>query len=81
MHNSNNLNFSYYNVHDFHDNREISSMENLLSSLHCNIRSLQASHGILLDLTNNLNLNFSIIGLSGIKFQVGKDCYSKVSLH
>ena len=80
-HISNNLNFSYYNVHDFRDNRDISSMKNPFSLLHCNIHSLQANHDNLVDLINNLNFDFSIIGLSEIKFQVGKDSYSNTSIN
>ena len=80
-HISNNSNFSYYKVHDFHDNRDISSMKNSFSLLHCNIRSLQANHDNLVDLINNLNFDFSIIGLSEIKFQVGKDTYSNTSIN
>ena len=80
-HISNNLNFSYYNVHDFPDNRDISSMKNPFSLLHCNIRSLQANHDNIVDLINNLNFDFSVIGLSEIKFQVGKDTYSNTSIN
>ena len=80
-HISNNSNFSYYNVHDFHDNRDISSIKNPFSLLHCNIRSLQANQDNLVDLINNLNFDFSIIGLSEIKFQVGKDTYSNTSIN
>ena len=60
LHISNNLNFSYYSVHDFHDNQDISSMKNPFSLLHCNIRSLQANHDNLVDLIKNLDFDFSI---------------------
>ena len=56
-------------------------MKNPISLLHCNIRSLQANQDNLVDLINNLNFDYSIIGLSEIKFQVGKDTYSNTSIN
>ena len=65
----------------FHDNREISSMKNPLFCTVVNIRSLQANQDNLIYLINNFNFDFSIIGLSEIKFQVGKDTYSNTAIN
>ena len=52
-------------------------MKSLFSLLHCNIRN----YDNLVDLINNLNFDFSTIGLSEIKFQVGKNIYSNTSIN
>ena len=72
-HVSHNINFDYFDVHDFHNNSELTSLKNSLSFLHCNVRSLQANYDKLIDLLACLNFEFSIIGLSEIKFQIGKE--------
>lgn len=77
---SHKINFNYYSTHDFHNNSEISGLKNSLSFLHCNIRSLQANYDHLLDMLNILNFDFSVIGLSEIKFKIDKEVFANISI-
>ena len=46
------------------------------TALHCNIRSLSANHDNLYHLLQELDCQFSLIGLSETKFKKGKDNFS-----
>ena len=71
----NQTNFSYYSIHDFHDNSVIRSSKNnnSFSLLHCNIRSLVRNSDKLYSLLHDLQYPFSIIGLSETKIKSDQD--------
>ena len=62
-------NFKYYSTHDFHSNYGIRncSIDTSFSALNCNIRSLQANFDNFCCMLTDLNLMFSVIGLSETK--------------
>jgi len=69
-------NFRYYSPHDFHsDNniKECSSNYKTFSALNCNIRSLSANYDNLVQMFVDLNVSFSLIGLSETKLKLDKD--------
>ena len=68
-------NFKYYSTHDFHSNYGIRncSIDTSFSSLNCNIRSLQANFDNFCCMLTDLNLMFSVIGLSETKIKVNQD--------
>ena len=77
-------NFNYYTPHDFHMSQEIirsTNSKTSFSTMHCNIRSLQANYDKLCNLLADLNYNFSIIGLSEtkIKKDVDQVSYNSIS--
>ena len=59
-------NFKYYSIHDFHSNYggRNCSIKTSFSALNCNIRSLQANFDNFCCMLTDLNLMFSVIGLS-----------------
>ena len=74
---------NYYTVHEFHNNKDIRNTltpHNNFSTLHINIRSLSANHDIFLNLLNDLDYNFSILGLSETKLIVDKDEVNNISI-
>lgn len=76
-------NFSYYTIHDFHHNKQIHSAfsgKQIFSALHYNIKSLSANHDKLQNLLDELNYNFSILGLSEIKFKSGENNITNISI-
>ena len=68
-------NFKYYSTHDFHSNYGIRncSIDTSFSALNCNIRSLQANFDNFCCMLIDLNLMFSVIGLSETKIKVNQD--------
>ena len=68
-------NFKYYSTHDFHSNYGIRncSIDTSFSALNCNIRSLQANFDNFCCMLTDLNLMFSVIGLSETKIKVNQD--------
>lgn len=67
-------NFNYYSTHDFHSNEEINSLGTTksFSALHHNIRSLEANFDPFCHLLNDLNLTFSVLGLTETKISINK---------
>ena len=76
-------NFNYYTTHDFHSNYDInhfSTHSKSFPALHCNIRSLQCNLENFVHLLSELQLPFSVIGLSEMKFKVDKDIIPNVNI-
>ena len=66
-------NFQYYSTDYFRNNEQISNCTksvNFFSALHSNIRSMAANFDSLIQMTSELDHNFSIIGLTETKFKV-----------
>lgn len=68
-------NFKYYSTHDFQSNYGIRncSINTSLFALNCHIRSLQANFDNFCCTLTDLNLMFSVIGLSETKIKVNQD--------
>ena len=68
-------NFKYYSIHDFQSNYGIKNccINTSFSVLNCNIRSLQANFDNFCCMLRDLNLMFSLIGLSETKIKVNQD--------
>ena len=71
-------NFKYYSTDEFLNCMSVS--ETSFSILHCNIRSLNANYDKLTFMLNDLNREFSIIGLSEIKFTQNKEVVSNIEI-
>ena len=75
-------NFDYYSTDCFNNSVDITRMNGnsikrkAFTALHCNIRSLSANHDNLYHLLQELDCQFSLIGLSETKFKKGKDNFS-----
>ena len=70
------INFSYYSTHEFHNNPEIGHCvrgSDSFSTLHCNIRSLAKNFDSLHNMLKRLHYKFSVIGRTEIKFQLDQD--------
>ena len=68
-------NFSYYTVHDFHSNPDISesfTSNSAFSILNFNVRSLSANIDHLSSMLSELYFPFSVIGLTETKIKVGQ---------
>ena len=66
------LNFNYYDTHEFHDNQDIIecfSGNNCFSALNCNIRSLSANFDNLANMLHELHFPFPLIGLTETKLK------------
>ena len=75
-HMPNDINFNYYSSHEFHDNQEIIhclSERNSFSVLNCNIRSLAKNFDNFHNMLNELDAEFSVIGLTEIKLKFNQD--------
>lgn len=80
---SSKTNFNYYTPHNFHTSQEIirsAVSKTSFSTIHCNIRSLQANYDKLCNLLADLNYNFSIIGLSETRMKRDVDQVSYNSI-
>ena len=75
-------NFRYYSSHEFHSNNDIQSSlsDKTFSALHFNIRSVARNFEQFLILLNDMNHNFSVIGLTETKIKLGMDPYMNTSL-
>lgn len=69
------VNFNYYDVHNFHAGPEIADRfnENCFSAIHCNIRSLSSNYDKLENMLVELYHPFSIIGLTETKIKSEQD--------
>ena len=67
------INFNYYNSHEFHDNTDIVHCiegNSSFSALNCNIRSLSANFDTFNNMLKDMHFKFSIIGLTKIKLKI-----------
>ena len=69
LHMQSDVNFNYYDVHNFHADPEIANClnQNCFSVIHCNIRSLAANYDKLENMLVELYHLFSILGLTETK--------------
>ena len=77
------LNFNYYDTHEFHDNQyiiECFSGNNCFSALNCNIRRLSANFDNLANMLHELYFPFSLIGLTETKLKHNQHSVSNVTL-
>lgn len=77
------VNFDYYDSHEFHSSRDI--VDSFLScdsfsAIHCNVRSLSANYDSLTNMLSELFFPFSLIGLSETKQQIDKDPISNLQI-
>ena len=75
-------NFDYYSTREFQTCLEIQNlkMNNSISFMHGNIRSIAANYDKLSVMLDELQFPFSIIGLSETKIKTDKDCFVNVDL-
>ena len=76
-------NFGYYTTHDFRNNNDIAecaSNSKGFSTLHFNIRSLSANYDCFYHMLSELNLSFSIIGISETKIIKDREALSNVNI-
>lgn len=77
------INFNYYNSHEFHDNPDIAHClegNSSFSVLNCNIRSLSANFDTFNNMLKDMYFKFSIIGLTEIKLKINQDPITKCDL-
>ena len=83
LHMPSDINFNYYDSHEFHSNQDIvDSFQSYdsFSAIHCNVRSLSANHDSLVNMLSELYFPFSLIGLSETKQQINKDPISNLQI-
>lgn len=77
------INFSYYTLHDFHSNPDISdclSSKNAFSILNSNIRSLSSNLEDLNTMLSELYFPFSVIGFTETKIKVDQQPLLNIDL-
>jgi hypothetical protein len=77
------INFNYYNSHEFHDNPDIAHClegNSSFSVLNCNIRSLSANFDTFNNMLKDMYFKFSITGLTEIKLKINQDPITKCDL-
>ena len=70
------VNFNYYDTHDFHNNHDIIEClhhSESFSAIHCNVRSLSANIENLTTMLSELHFSFSVISLTEIKQKIDKE--------
>ena len=76
------LNFNYFNTHDFHANEDIINCltSNSLSFLNSNIRSLQANFDNLVNMLSELYFPISVLGVTETKLKNDQDALANINL-